>query len=100
MGPSSVIGPQLASGRPETLKIHEKWLGLLDEGSTRGQNSNPASRRPVDNKQNIQNVSFFPNLFEKNEWMNNIHHSFFFTAKTNTRKKETLIHKTISLKME
>ena len=33
-----------------TLKIHEIWLSLLDEGSTRGQRSNPASRRPVANK--------------------------------------------------
>ena len=30
-----------------TLKIHEKWLGPLDEGSTSGHHSNPVSHRPV-----------------------------------------------------
>ena len=33
-----------------TIKIHEKWLGPLDEGSTCDQRSNPASRRHDDNK--------------------------------------------------
>ena len=98
MGLSSVIGHQLAPGRPDeswhrttlssstfygqniqftvpkasvisgdrwpphlqtqypsrTLKSNEKWLGLLDEGSTHGQRSNPASRKPVDNKKTFK----------------------------------------------
>ena len=84
-----------------TLKIHEKWLGLLNEGSTRGESSNPVSHRPVDNKQNIRNVSFFPNLFEKkmNEWITFIH-SIFSRQRLILGKKATLINKTIFLEME
>ena len=65
------------------IEIHEKLLGPLDRGLTRGQCSNSAPRRSVVNKQNIQNVSFFHNFFENNEWM--IHSFIFPRKKTNTR---------------